>query len=136
MNVVIDTNVVVSAVLKDRVPEDVILFVIGNQDFTWVASAEIVNEYLTVLKRGKFNLPEETIKKWQDTFERRVKVMEVSDDVNFPRDPKDAKFLVCALSSEADYLITGDKDFEDAHKTGGTTIISVSTFKRLIIDNW
>lgn len=136
MKVVIDTNVVVSAVLKDRVPEDVILFLIGNQDFTWIASAEIVNEYMAVLKRGKFNLPEETIRKWKGIFERRVKILEVSHDVNFPRDQKDAKFLACALSSEADYLITGDKDFEDVHKTGGTTIISVSTFKRLIIDNW
>jgi len=136
VKVVIDTNVVVSAVLKDRVPEDVILFLIGNQDFTWIASAEIVNEYMAVLKRGKFNLPEETIRKWKGIFERRVKILEVSHDVNFPRDQKDAKFLACALSSEADYLITGDKDFEDVHKTGGTTIISVSTFKRLIIDNW
>ena len=136
MKVVIDTNVVVSAVLKDRVPEDVILFVIGNQEFTWVASAEIVNEYMTVLTRGKFNLPDETIQKWQSTFERRAKIVEISEEVNFPRDQKDAKFLACALSAEADYLITGDKDFDDAHKTGVTTATSVSAFKRLIVDNW
>ncbi|MDP3185965.1 MAG: putative toxin-antitoxin system toxin component, PIN family, partial [Anaerolineales bacterium] len=61
---------------------------------------------------------------------------EISKEVYFPRDQKDAKFLACALSAEADYLITGDKDFDDAHKTGVTTVISVSAFKRLIVDNW
>lgn len=86
MKVVFDTSVVVSAVLKDRVPEEVILFVLGNPDFTWTASSEIVSEYLTVIKRGKFNLSEEIIQKWQSIFERRVTVEEVTLDVDFPRD--------------------------------------------------
>jgi len=91
---------------------------------------------MTVLKRGKFKLPDETIQRWQNTFERRITFVEVSNEVNFPRDQKDAKFLACALSTEADYLITGDKDFEEAHKAGVTTVISVAEFKRLIVENW
>jgi putative PIN family toxin of toxin-antitoxin system len=136
MRVVFDTSVVISAILKDRVPEEVILFVLGATDFTWIASTEIVNEYMTVIKRGKFKLSEATIQKWQSIFERRVKVEEVMLDINFPRDQKDAKFLACALSSNADYLVTGDRDFEEAHKAGVTTVIKVSEFKRLIVENW
>jgi predicted nucleic acid-binding protein len=41
MRVVIDTNVLVSAILRDRLPEKVLLFIVGRQDFEWVASAEI-----------------------------------------------------------------------------------------------
>lgn len=122
--------------LKDRVPEEVILFVLGNPDFTWIASTEIVNEYMSVIKRGKFKLSEETVQKWQSVFERRVKVEEATLEVDFPRDQKDAIFLACALSVKADYLITGDKDFEEAHKAGVTTVIKVSEFKRLIVENW
>ena len=48
--------------------------------------------------------------------------------VNFERDRKDAIFLECAIASEAKYLITGDKDFEDAANLIETTIISVSEF--------
>ncbi len=136
MKVIIDTNIVVSAALKDRTPEKVILFVLATPEFTWTASAEIVGEYTTVLNRRKFKLSDETIQKWQSTFERRVKLVEVSHDVDFPRDQKDSKFLACALSVNADYLITGDKDFEESHKAGVTTVISVSEFKRLIVDNW
>lgn len=136
MKVIFDTSVVISAVLKDRVPEEVILFVLGNPDFTWIASTEIVNEYMSVFKRGKFKLSEETVQKWQSIFERRVKVEEATLEVDFPRDQKDAIFLACALSVKADYLITGDKDFEEAHKAGVTTVIKVSEFKRLIVENW
>lgn len=136
MKVIFDTSVVISAVLKDRVPEEVILFVLGNPDFTWIASTEIVNEYMSVIKRGKFKLSEETVQKWQSIFERRVKVEEATLEVDFPRDQKDAIFLACALSVKADYLITGDKDFEEAYKAGVTTVINVSEFKRLIVENW
>ncbi len=38
MRVVVDTNVVVSAILRDRVPEKVLLFIIARPDFQWVAS--------------------------------------------------------------------------------------------------
>jgi hypothetical protein len=33
-------------------------------------------------------------------------------------------------------LITGDKDFEEAQKLVQTTIISVSQFKKLIMEKW
>jgi predicted nucleic acid-binding protein len=36
MRVILDSNVVVSAALKDRGPEDVIMFVIQHPDFEWV----------------------------------------------------------------------------------------------------
>jgi len=53
--------------------------------------------------------------------------------VNFPRDQKDAKFLACALANDADYLISGDSDFREAHTLLNTTILSVSMFKRLVM---
>ena len=45
MRVLVDTNVVISAILRDRVPEKVILFLIGNEAVEWVVSAEILAEY-------------------------------------------------------------------------------------------
>jgi predicted nucleic acid-binding protein len=38
MRVIIDTNVLVSAVLKDRDPEAVIMFVANRDDFEWIVS--------------------------------------------------------------------------------------------------
>ena len=136
MKVIIDTNVVVSAVLKNRMPEEVILFVVRHPEFEWVASPEIVAEYIGVLRRPKFGLPEWLLQKWQKVFDKAITLVKVEATVDFPRDPKDAPFLACALTSGAEYLITRDKDFSEAHKVVKTTVLSVSQFKALVYDKW
>ena len=134
MKVVIDTSVVVSAALKDRDPEAVILFVVEQPEFEWTVSATILEEYKAVLRREKFGLLEELLHKWDEMFDGLTTLIEVDVEVDFPRDRKDAKLLECALASEAEYLITGDKDFTEAQKLINTTIISVSLFKKIVMD--
>ncbi|MGE0883952.1 MAG: putative toxin-antitoxin system toxin component, PIN family [Blastocatellales bacterium] len=136
MKVVIDTNVVISAILKDRDPEAVILFVVTQREFEWIVSLEILKEYKEVMRRDKFGLPEEVICKWDEVLENVTTMIEAETPVEFLRDRKDAKFLACALAVEAEYLVTGDKDFSEARKLVNTTIISVSSFKKLVCDVW
>ena len=132
MRVVIDTNVVVSAILRDRLPEKVLLFVISRQDFEWVASPEILKEYREVLRRPKFALPDSVLSQWDERFRSAVAEWPVETSVPFPRDVTDAKFLACALASDADFLVTGDRDFEGARKIGRAKIISVGRFYELV----
>jgi uncharacterized protein len=61
MKVVVVTNVLVSAVLKGRVPRDVIQYIVDNADCEWIVSQEIVQEYKEVLSRNKFKLTKELI---------------------------------------------------------------------------
>lgn len=133
MKVLIDTNVLVSAVLRDRTPEEVVLFVVGQSGFSWIASSEILQEYRDVLRRRRFGLPVQILEHWDAMFERHTTLVESPTLIEFPRDQGDAKFLTCALNSGADLLITGDRDFEEARKLIKTTILSVSAFKRLFI---
>jgi putative PIN family toxin of toxin-antitoxin system len=132
MKVVIDTNVVISAVLKDRKPEEVILFIMQHPEFQWIASMAILEEYVDVLQRPKFDLPLRIVEKWQAVFDDAIMIVEVEEQVDLPRDPKDAPFLTCAHVTGAEYLVTGDKDFEEAYKLGKTTVLSVSQFLRLV----
>jgi putative PIN family toxin of toxin-antitoxin system len=134
MRVVIDTNVVVSAALKNREPEAVIRFVVQEPACEWIASAEIIAEYADVLGRPKFGLPTELLQQWQSLFSECITLIEGDLSVDFPRDRKDAKFLACALLADADYFVTGDRDFVEAQRLLNTTICSVTQFKRLIID--
>lgn len=136
MKVIIDTNVVVSAALRDRVPETVILFVAEQPDFQWIVSDPMLEEYNKVLARERFALPTDLLQRWHEMFEALTTKVEVDVEVDFPRDRQDAKFLECALASKAEYLITGDKDFSEAQKMISTTIISVSLFKKLVSDAW
>lgn len=57
MKVIVETNVLVSAVLKDKDPELVILFLVERDAFEWIVSTEILTEYKDVLSCPKFDLP-------------------------------------------------------------------------------
>jgi len=105
MRVVIDTNLLVSAVIRDRLPERVLLWCLGQSDIEWLVTPEIMAEYSAVIQRPKFALP---------------------------RDRKDAPFLMCAASGEADYLITGDGDFSEAQALIATPILSVRAFAQAV----
>jgi putative PIN family toxin of toxin-antitoxin system len=134
MKVVIDTNVFISAAWRDRNPESVVLWIINQPNWTWLISQDILQEYKEVLRRPKFALPPETLDKWEKLLERDTQPVRVNKKVVFPRDQKDAIFLACALTNNADYLVTGDGDFAEARKLVKCNILSVSLFKRLIMD--
>lgn len=134
MRVVIDTNILVSAILKDRDPEKVILFVAERGDLEWIVSPEIMNEYREVLSRPKFGLPPEILHAWYRLLERVTVQTSIDLVIDFPRDRKDAKFISCAIVTGADYFITGDRDFSQAQKLLSTTILSVSQFKNLVCE--
>ena len=130
MRVVIDTNVVVSAAIKNRTPEEVLQYVVGHPDWEWVVSAEILAEYKEVLGREKFSLPAALRRRWDVLLDSVTVCIDVPPGLDFPRDPADAKFLACALAANAEWLVTGDQDLTQARKLGNTTIISVSLFKK------
>lgn len=128
MKVVIDTNVLVSAVLKDRLPEQVILWCVGNPDVTWLASPAILAEYEGVIRRPKFALPAETLAWWLELLVSDTVLVFPESAIDFPRDRKDAAFLECAKSGQADYLLTGDGDFAEAGSLISAKIVNVREF--------
>jgi putative PIN family toxin of toxin-antitoxin system len=128
MRVVVDTNLVVSAILRDRNPEKAILHLVENPECEWVASEEILAEYREVLRRPRFGLSPDILARWDQRFRQAIAVWPVTLPVDFPRDQKDARFIACALASKADFLLTGDRDFEDTKAFPNVKVISVSTF--------
>jgi putative PIN family toxin of toxin-antitoxin system len=128
MKIIIDTNIVFSAIIADRNPERLIILVASKRDYQWIVSSEILTEYKDVLNRKKLKVPDRKKQRWLRMFTLFTTSVDVNVTIDFPRDRKDAKFLACAISSGADYLITGDKDFEDVPDLGVTKIVTVSQF--------
>lgn len=50
MKVLIDTNVLLSAVIRDRLPEKVLRWCLANDDVRWLVSPAILAEYLEVIQ--------------------------------------------------------------------------------------
>lgn len=106
------------------------LRVAADAAFVWLASTEIVEEYGEVLARPKFALPPEVLVKWRDTIARQVHLVSAGT-FDFPRDPADGPFLACALAGRADFLISGDRDFEALPPGFSVKIVSVRDFANL-----
>ena len=134
MKIIVDTNILISAVLKGKNAREVIQFIIDQPDFEWIVSQEILEEYREVLKRPKFKISNETRSQWLWKIDTIPQLVEVNVEIEFPRDAKDAKLLALALASQADFLMTGDQDFNEVKELEQTVIISLSLFKSLFID--
>lgn len=103
-------------------------------EIEWIVSAEILQEYKEVLSRKKFKLTQEQLNRWYEIFDNATVLINPRFEIDFPTDQKDAKFLACAVESNTDFLITGDLDFTEAQTLVQTTIVSVSSFKKLVCD--
>jgi putative PIN family toxin of toxin-antitoxin system len=135
--IIIDTNILVSAAIADGKPERLILLIIAHRNnFKFIVSREIMEEDIQVLNRPRLKLTEYRKQEWFNLLNDSTTVIDVNVTIDFPRDRKDAKFLACAVAANADYLITGYRDFEDIKKMGimNTKIISVTEFLNLFSD--
>ena len=108
---VIDTNVLVSALLKwDSVPGNVLQFTITGV-VTPVLNEDILREYREVLLRKKFHFPESVVDVILDNLAAQaVFINEEKLDVNLP-DPKDVVFyevVMEARKKQDAFLVTGN----------------------------
>ena len=109
IRVVIDTNVVISALLFGGVPGGLIPLWKSGRIKPFV-SKQIIDEYLRVLAYPKFILSEEEInyilyKEVLPYFE----VVEIKvGKIIIQEDPADDMFIRCALSGKAKVIISGD----------------------------
>jgi len=129
--VVLDTNVIVSALLfKGALSRLVELW--QKRKIIPIISKETFAELTTVLHYPKFSLSKDEIR---SVIEHEVlpyfEVIEVVKNVKgVCRDPGDDKFISCALSASVDCIVSGDKDFCDLGQYKAVRIISASDFLR------
>ena len=132
IRVVLDANVLISALLfKGELSGIVGLWQKGK--IVPVISKETFDELRTVLEYPKFSLSRAEIK---SLIEHDVlpffEVVSVSKHVKGAcRDPEDDKFISCAISANADCIVTGDKDLCDLKKYRSIRIIHGSGFIKM-----
>jgi uncharacterized protein len=131
MNLLVDTNVVISALIRDGIPRRIVNEVVARDNWFWIVTEEIETEYHAVLARRKFKIPSSIQQDFRTFIEAvTIRVRPVTPQP-FHRDPKDELFLAAALASDADYLITGDKDLLEEQPLASTQIVRPAEFARL-----
>ena len=108
---VIDTNVIVSSMLKaDSIPGLIIQLIYENT-ITPLLNEEILEEYIEVLTRNKFNIPEEKIRKEISAIKEKSIFLEREQCLEELIDKDDVVFFEIVMSARNTmdaYLITGN----------------------------
>lgn len=108
---VIDTNVVVSAMLKkDSMPALVLREVLlGNINI--LVNEEILEEYLEVLSRNKFQFPSNSVANLINELKKQAIYVDALPIEEHMPDPDDAVFYEIVMEARKDvdaYLVTGN----------------------------
>lgn len=116
LKIVLDTNIVVSALIGDSHPAEILRDIVFENKVVVAISQEVCEEYFAVINREKFRRYENFVVNVQIVLQRLVDLaVNYSPIEKFHtlRDQSDNKFLDLAAAAEADYLITGNiKDFK------------------------
>lgn len=107
---VIDTNVIVSAMLSKNSDSSVIkvLNAVLSQKIVPMYNSEILSEYREVLARKKFKLPQRLVSSVINQIEEQgISSERVCSNESFP-DSDDRVFCEVALSKDDAYLVTGN----------------------------
>lgn len=106
---VLDTNVVVSAVPK---PDGLqkLIFQVALSPFCEVfVSSPILTEYEEVLSRKRFKLRPDEVQAVMRLIKSKAVLVAPTNTVMAALDPDDYMFLECAEEAGADYLVTENK---------------------------
>lgn len=126
---VCDVNVIISAVLLPGSKPDRVLR--KAQDLGKLLMSESIwLELEQVLARPKFNryiTPEERNDFLMDLSET-VQFIDVNQQINECRDPKDNKYLELAISGKAECIVTGDDDLLVLNPFRRIEILTVQEF--------
>lgn len=131
MRVFLDTNVLVAAFATRGLCADVLRVVLAEHEL--LLSPTLIEELTWALTK-KIRVPEETVRTICAFL--RASALFVDAPPKAPplavRDPDDAVILGEALASEADVLVTGDKDLLDLREIPGLRVLDPRGFWRLV----
>lgn len=139
MNIVVDTNVLISAVLWKGPPSDAVRIIL--EKYSLVQSQSTMKEFERVLRRKKFagilekrNIAVETV---VESLIRQSNLYDVSRKAGLTArevkiaDVDDLIFIELALEARAKFVVSGDKHLLELDEVQDTRILSVVEFLEL-----
>jgi putative PIN family toxin of toxin-antitoxin system len=109
LRLVLDTNVVVSAVLKPEGLQRTVLLLAMTKPARWYVSDPIVSEYSLVLARPELKIRKGLRQQFLQLVKSHSRAIVPSHLPPITSDPADNIFVECADAARADYLVTGNE---------------------------
>lgn len=128
---VLDTNIYLSAIIFGGKPREIFLKAIKGEISIFV-SKEILAELRGVLRK-KFAYTLQEIDKVEEIIEETARIVEPKQTLEIiPQKPMDNHIIACALETDANFLISGDKKhLLPLKKIKNTFIVSADQFLKI-----
>jgi len=126
---VFDTNVIVSALLfENSKPAQALRYALANGEV--LLSLDLLEELNEVLGRERFNryVTSEEREEFLAALVERAVLVEITENVQECRDPKDDKVLELALNGQTQYIISKDRDLLVLHPFHDVLVITADEF--------
>ncbi len=128
MRVVVDTNIFVSAALKQRSLPNLALYQV-SQRCVLLKSVVTEAQFFEVIARSYIaSLTTADTRGWLRQLMRSAELVTITERVTMCRDPTDDKFLELAVNGHADLILTGDNDLLVLNPFRGIPIVASATF--------
>lgn len=131
--VVVDTNVLVSALIGKGNPQRVLEIIFSGRVSLFL-SASILAEYVAVLQRPKFTQYQGFVSNASLALQSLQSIAQFAEPkiaLHACPDPDDDKFLELAVEARAGYLVTGNKRHFPVRGVDETRIVSPTEFVKL-----
>ena len=127
MKILIDTNILISGLFFQGLPK-ILLNEIDFEKFKVCVNEEIISEYKEQIYKKILN-PKYTLNEGLfEKFFERLQKFERKSDLKICRDPKDDKFINCAIDAKAIYIVSGDNDLLTIKNFAGIEIVTAREF--------
>jgi uncharacterized protein len=110
MRVVVDTNVFVSAALKDLSPPAVAVRFVQQNGILLKSTATEQQLFAVLARPYLVPLIARDSVDWLKALLETAELVNIAERIRACRDPTDDKFLELAVNGHADFIVTGDAD--------------------------
>jgi putative PIN family toxin of toxin-antitoxin system len=131
VRVVVDTNVLVSALIDCGKPRRLVLKLLD--DHTVILSRQMLAELADVLTRDKFMITSSQVESFLSDLVRKSKIVSAGSRFKvISEDPDDDVVLNTAYNEKADYIVTGDRHLLSLKEFKRTKIVKVTQMLKIV----
>jgi uncharacterized protein len=128
MRVVVDTNVFISAALKENSPPGTAAHLAAANHVLLKSTITEQELFVTLAQRRLAPLIPPRFRNWLSEVLAAAELVAITERIAACRDPKDDKFLELAVTGRADVIITGDRDLLALNPFRSISIITPAEF--------
>ena len=136
MRVVVDTNILVRALIMPHGTVGPVLLRLRQGDYVLLYAQSLLEELVDVLNRPrirrKYGLTDQDIETVIGLILLRGEAVAPQEPIAACRDSRDDKFLEVAVSGNADVIVSGDEDLLVLHPFAGIPILPPVAFLRML----